>query len=196
MTTTAHESARQTRVNGGPGNVIHLPGQRRLEGWEFMKAWAAQRGWGTWRLAGAMILTATPEEKKRLPSQHVLTGYWGRWLSGKASPDAHRADPNATGLYRPIIARMMGTTPEQIWPSQRWGNSVSMNASGDLVFKRLKLAGKLVEMRAQLADLQERLRHMQELKDAISAAEAEVTYLDALLAVPLPGTAAQGRQTL
>ena len=82
----------------------------------------------------------------------------------------------------------MGSTPENIWPAHRWGNAVSANASGELSFRRQKAAARLADQRKQLQDLQEQLRHLQELKNTISALEAEVAYLDALLAVPFPGT--------
>ncbi len=65
-----------------------------------------------------MILAATPEERKRLPAQHALGGYWRRWLKGETIPDAHMSDPNVRGFYRPIIARMMGTSPENVWPAR------------------------------------------------------------------------------
>jgi hypothetical protein len=189
-------TAAGTRVNGGaPSNVFQLPNQRPKESWELMKAWAVQRGFGCHRFAGALILAATPEERKKLPDQRVLASSCGRWLNGSTVPDAHRADPNATGFYRPIIARMMGTTPEKIWPSHRWGNAVSVNASGELSFRRQKAASRLADLRNQLEDLEERLRHMQELKNAISAYTAEVEYLDALLAVPVPRTVRE-RQAL
>jgi hypothetical protein len=170
------------------GNVILLPGQRPKESWEFMRDWADQRGWGAWRCAGAMMLACTPEERKRLPSQQALASSWQRWLKGDTVPDAHRSDPNVTGFYRPIIARMMGSTPEDIWPAHRWGNAVSVNASGELGFRRQKAAARLAYQRKQLENLQEQLRHMQELKDSVSALEAEVSYLDALLAVPRPAS--------
>ncbi len=189
--TAVQESARRDRVNGGPGNVIRLPGQRPKESWEFMKEWADQRGWGSWKCAGAMIRAATPEERKRLPDQHALTSQWGRWLKGQTIPDGHRGDPNADGFYRPIIARMMGTTPERIWPARRWSHTGVKGTEGELKFRRNKAAARLAEQQQELEDLQERVRHMQELTDSISKLEAEVRYLDAMLAVPAPDGMAQ-----
>lgn len=120
--TAAYEQARQSRVNGGaPGNVIPLPGQRPREGWELLKEWADRHGWDAHMFAGAVIRAATSEERKRFPKRHALDGNFRRWLNGSAVPDAHRSDPNATGLYRPVIARVMGTTAEKVWPSHRWG---------------------------------------------------------------------------
>ena len=70
-------------MNGVPvGNVIPLARQRPAESWQAMKQWADQRGWGSWRCAGAMILAASPDERKRLPEQRHLAGYWRRWLKG------------------------------------------------------------------------------------------------------------------
>jgi hypothetical protein len=172
-----------------PAKVIPLPGQRPKEGWEFLTDWVDQRGWDAHKFAGALLRAATPEERKKFPkTRATLDGNCRRWLDGSVVPDAHRSDPNMTGFYRPIIARAMGTTPERIWPSRRWGNAVSVNASGELSFRRQKAAAKLADQRKQLQDLQEQLRHMQELKNTISALEAELAYIDALLAVPHPRT--------
>ena len=152
-----------------------------------MKDWADQRGWGAWRCAGAMMLAATPQERKRLPSQQALASSWQRWLKGETVPDAHRSDPNATGFYRPIIARMMGSTPGRHLACPPLGKrSFRERESGELGFRRQKAAARLADQRKQLEDLQEQLRHMQELQDNVSALEAEVSYLDALLAVPRP----------
>ena len=124
---------RTERVNGGPPRTVtQFPAQRPLESWQILKRWADQRGWGSYRCAGAMILAATPEERKHLPSQQVLSGYWRRWLKGEHIPDAHRADSNTQGVYRPIIARMLGTTPGKIWPVRR----TPRTAAGDLKDER------------------------------------------------------------
>jgi hypothetical protein len=113
-----HPPATQHASGGPPGNVIPLARQRPVESWQLLKQWADQRGWGSFRCAGAMILAATPEERKRLPAQHTLGGYWRRWLKGETIPGAHMSDPNVRGFYRPIIARMMGTTPRNVWPAR------------------------------------------------------------------------------
>jgi hypothetical protein len=186
--TAVYGEARQDRVNGGaPSNVIPLPGQRPKEGWELLKEWADQHGWDGHQFAGALIRAATPEERKRFPKQRAaLESNCRRWLNGSAVPDAHRGDPNATGFYRPIIARMMGTTPEKIWPGQRWGNAKAVTASGELSFRRQKATARLAELRQEMQDLQDRLRRIHDLEDAISDTEAEVRYLDAMMAVPVP----------
>ena len=152
-----------------------------------MKDWADQRGWGAWRCAGAMMLAATPQERKRLPSQQALASSWQRWLKGETVSDAHRSDPNATGFYRPIIARMMGSTPEDIWPAHRWGNAVSVNASGELGFRRQKAAARLADQRKQLEDLQEQLRHMQELQDNVERSRGRGQLPRRLAGSPPPG---------
>jgi hypothetical protein len=166
--------------------VIPLPGQRPKESWEFIREWADQRGWGSYKCAGAMILAATPQERKRLPDQHALAGHWRRWLKGQHIPDAHMSDPNVNGFYRPIIARMMGTTPERIWPARRWAHVRARDMLGELRMHRQRTAGKLDDLRRQLEELHERVRRMQELEDTISKLEAEVSYLDAMLAVQAP----------
>ena len=167
-------------------NVIQLPGQRPKESWELMKDWADQRGWGSYKCAGAMILAATPQEKKSLPDQHTLCGQWRRWLKGETIPDGHRGDPNADGFYRPIIARMMGATPDRIWPAARWSQTGVKGTQGELKFRRNKTAARLKDLRSELADLQERLRHIPELEHGISRLQAEMAYLDAMLAIPVP----------
>lgn len=179
---TRHRPGTQ-QVNGGPtGTVIPLARQP-AESWQAMKQWADRRGWGSFRCAGAMILAATPDERKRLPAQHVLGGYWRRWLKGEAIPDAHRSDPNVTGVYRPIIARMMGTTPEKIWPARKAPGMLY----GELKDRRARTAGALASQRKKLADLRRQAQLIQQLEDSITALEAELRYLDAMLAVPVPG---------
>lgn len=178
MTVTQHSPGTGS-VNGGPpGKVIPLAKQLPAESWQAMKQWADQRGWGSWRCARAMILAATPEERKRLPEQRHLAGYWR--LKGEAIPDVHRSDPNATGVYLPIIARMMGATPDKIWPGRKAVSPVP----GDLKDHRDRTAGALASQRRKLDDLRRQAQLIQQLEDSISTLEAELRYLDAILAVP------------
>ncbi len=184
--TAAQEAARKARVNGGaPSNLVRLP-VRRKEPWELLKEWADSQGMGSWRCAGAMIRAATPQEKKSLPDQHALCSQWVRWLKGESTPDAHRGDPNVTGFYRPIIARMMGTTPEAIWPSRRSAQAGASGAQAELMFRREKTAARLARTGRELDDLRKRLERMRELEDTITSLQAELSYLDAMLAVPAP----------
>ena len=181
MTTTA-QSARQARVNGGvPGNVIHLPNRSRKQSWEILKEWADQRGWGSYRLAGAMMLAATPEERKRLPEQQTtLSGYWRRWLKGQAVPEAHMSDPNAEGLYRPLIARMMGTTPDKIWPPRTPGARAELERRYQRVSRNLHTARRELEL------LRQKIQRLPQMEDNVSELQAELAYLNAVLSVPAP----------
>jgi len=172
--------------DGPPGNVIPLARQRPAESWQLLKQWADQRGWGSFRCAGAMILAATPEERKRLPAQHTLGGYWRRWLKGETIPDAHMSDPNVRGFYRPIIARMMGTTPENVWPTRNPAHKTGA-VQGELKDRRDRTAGKLAGMRRKLDDLRHQVQLIGQLEESIGTLEAELRYLDAVLAVPVPG---------
>ena len=187
MTAAAH-SARQARINGGiPGNVIQLPRQRPKESWELIREWADRRGWGSWRCAGAMILAATSEERKRFPAdQHALVSQWLRWLKGESIPDAHRSDPNVNGFYRPIIARMMGTTPDKIWPTRTTALKAADDANSDLKRRRDRAASRLVQHRQELEELRRQVQRIRDIEDSIPRLEAEPRYLDRLLAVPFP----------
>jgi hypothetical protein len=133
-----------------------------------------------------MIRAATPEEKKQLPPQHKLAGYWQRWLKGEHIPDGHRGDPNNDGFYRPIIARMMGTTPEKIWPYRRTADAEG--AWGELMLRRDRAAGRLSRLRRDLDDLRRQVQRIPDVEVGICKLEAELTYLDAMLAVPVPET--------
>lgn len=73
----------------------------------------------------------------------MLGGYRRRWLKDETIPDAHRSDPNATGIYRPIIARMMDTTPDKIWSARTPARTVA----GELKDRRDRTAGQLTDQR-------------------------------------------------
>ena len=134
-----------------------------------------------------MILAATPDERKRLPGQHTLAGHWRRWLKGEHIPDAHMSDPNAAGFYRPIIARMMGTTPDKIWPARKSAHTTVGTVQGELKDRRARTAGTLADQRKKLDDLRRQVQVIPQLENNISTLEAELRYLDAMLAVPAPG---------
>jgi hypothetical protein len=175
------------RVNGGPpGRVIPLARQQPEESWQLMRQWADQHGWGSFRCAGAMILAATPAERKRLPEQQTLAGHWRRWLKGEHIPDAHMSDPNARGFYRPIIARMMGTTPDKIWPARKSAHTTADAVQGELRNRRARTAGTLAEQYRKLDDLRRQVQLIPQLEDGIRTLEDELRYLDAMLAVPVP----------
>lgn len=169
------------RLNGGrPLKTVPVRAQQPLESWQFLKQWADRRGWGSWRCAGAMILAATPEERQRFPDQRVLSGYWRRWLKGEHLPDAHMSDPNVRGFYRPIIARMTGSSPEEIWPARS-------SMASELKDQRDRTAGLLAGTRAKLDDLRRQVQLIPQLEDDIAELEAKLAYFNAILAVPVPG---------
>lgn len=112
----------------------------------------------------------------------MLGGYRRRWLKDETIPDAHRSDPNATGTYRPIVARMMDTTPDKIWPARAPARTVA----GELEDRRDRTAGQLAGQRRKLDDLRRQVQFIGQLEDSITALEAELRYLDAILAVPAP----------
>lgn len=186
-TPAGQDSSGTGHVSGGsPGTVIPLARQRPAESWQLLKQWADQRGWGSFRCAGAMILAATPEERERLPAQHTLGGYWRRWLKGETIPDAHMSDPNVRGFYRPIIARMMGTIPENVWPARNPAHKTGA-VQGELKDRRDRAAGRLAGLRRKLDDLRRQVQLIGQLEESIGTLEAELRYLDAVLAVPVPG---------
>lgn len=166
-------------------------GRRPSDSWRLLRRWAEQRGWGTYRCAGAMLLAATPDERERLPSQQVLAGHWRRWLKGEHVPDAHMSDPNVRGFYRPIIARMLGIPVEKIWPA----HGSSLGVTGRLKDERDRTAGALSAQRRKLGDLRRQIRLIPELEEAIAVLEDELRYLDAVLAVPVP-PGRQGTKTV
>jgi hypothetical protein len=93
---------------------------------------------------------------------------------------------NVTGFYWPIIARVMGTAPEKIWPAaSRRARPVRYRAS--LKDRRDRTAGAVAGLRKKLDDLRRQAQVIRQLEDSISTLEAELRDLDAMLAVPVPG---------
>ena len=111
-----------------------------------------------------MVACATAEEKRSLPSADALLRSWKRWESGKVEPDGGRAEP----FYRPIIARIFGTTPEKIFPSSREAPAPHTMGAADL--------------RDELSSRRDQVRQI------IRRLEGELAYLDAVLAVPVPAS--------
>lgn len=175
-------------------NVIRMPRERQKESWEIISEWAEEHGWGSYRLAGAMMLAATPEERKRLPeSQTVLSGYWRRWLKGETIPDGSRSEEN--WRFRPIIARMMRTTPDMIWQPRKPAPETIMShrkgsfgrddpTGGSPVLGALKRRQAIVTN--TLKEYQRELEYLQTVQQVIGDLQAELKYLDAVLSVPVP----------
>ena len=149
-----------------------------------MRQWRESRGWGSWRVAGAMIVAATPEEKKRLPAQKDLAANWRRWEQGQNEPDGHCSEP----FYKPIIARMMGMTPEMIWPPRR----VSRRYVPKTPFVRRDLRSELEYRREMvkksLGKFQEELEYLERIQQTVTQLQEELEHLDAMLAVQVRGT--------
>lgn len=190
----AQEQVRQARLNGGAsGTVIPMQRQHPKESWEILSEWAEKRGWGSYRLAGAMILAATQEEKKRLPEQRVLSGYWRRWLKGETIPDGSRNREN--WVFRPIIARMMGIDPDMIWNPRKPRPETVMEHGGNAFGHNDPLGGSPVHgalkrrlsiVSSTLEKYRKELEYLEKVQQIIGDLEAEMHYLNMVLAVPIP----------
>lgn len=184
----AQQSARTACVNGGaPSNVVQLP-SRELDSWEILRDFMDQQGWTPTQFATAMLRAATPQERKYLPpNSSQLSGSIRRWITGHHIPDAHMGDPNADGIARRILARMMGTTPDQVWPaSKEMNGSAKKTTREEMTHRRQKAARQLTDQRDQARILRETIKRLQDVESDISRLEAEVKYLDAILSVPFP----------
>jgi transcriptional regulator with XRE-family HTH domain len=124
-----------------------------------------ERGWSQEGACRAMLACATDSERKGLPCESSLLRQWKRWEAGTVIPDGNRSVP----FYRPLIARVFGTTPEQIFPPIPEPRTRSVPAATDL---RLSMESRRDEVRQEIIRLQ-----------------AELAYLNAVLAVhvPVPG---------
>jgi transcriptional regulator with XRE-family HTH domain len=120
-----------------------------------------ERGWSLNGVAKAMMAAATDTERKSLPDQDSLKRSWRRWETGAVLPDGNRSEP----FFRPIIARMFGVTPDDLFPPVIQARTAPEGV-GDL-----------------RAELQARRSKVQE---EISRLEGELSYLNAVLAVPVP----------
>lgn len=119
-----------------------------------------ERGWSLNGVAKAMMAAATDDEKKSLPDSEGLKRNWVRWEKGTVLPDGNRSEP----FFRPIIARMFDVTPDDLFPS-------------------LSPRTSPVGVDAMRSELQ--ARHNQ-IRKEISRLEAELAYLNAVLAIPVP----------
>ena len=144
---------------GGAADALIVPFPRSGEPVKGLRELRTERGWSQAGAARAMVACATDQEKKGLPGLDALVRSWKRWEAGEVEPDGTR-EP----FYKPIIARMFGTTPEDIWPQRR----PQIKADNPARFREA----------AQL-----RRSH---LVQVIGTLQAELDYLDAVLSVPMP----------
>jgi hypothetical protein len=131
---------------------------------ELLRELRLGRGWSLNAMTRALISAATDSERKGLPEFESLKRNWTRWERGEAEPDRGRTSP----FFKPIIARAFGLTPGRIWPAQEAAHA--RTSIPDVV-----LPG---EYRDGLSSRRDTVR------DAIGKLQAELTYLNALLAVP------------
>jgi hypothetical protein len=137
----------------------HLVEQQSFKG---LRTLREARNWSQADAVRAMVACATTEEKRSLPPTDTLLRSWKRWESGKVEPDGGRAEP----FYRPIIARIFGTSPETIFPPRREPRTPFITGTADL--------------RDELSSRRDQVRQI------IRGLEDELAYLDAVLAVPVP----------
>jgi transcriptional regulator with XRE-family HTH domain len=117
------------------------------------------RGWSLTRVAGALMAAATDEERKRLPDVEGLRRNWARWESGAVIPDGNRS-----AFFRPIIARMLGVAPGDLFPA-------APEPAGGSGTVRRELLARRSQVREELLRL-----------------ESELAYLNTVLAIPVPDT--------
>jgi hypothetical protein len=142
-------------------NIVPFP--RAGEPCKGLRELRTERGWSLMGVAKAMTACATDQERKGLPDLDVLKRNWARWEAGTVIPDGNRADP----FYRPIIARMFGTKPENIWPQL---------SPGPDRFSTGNFRDAAESRRSYLVQV-------------IGTMQAELSYLDAVLSIPAPATA-------
>jgi hypothetical protein len=145
--------------------VLPLPrsGQAR-QPHEMLRELRLGRGWSLNAMTRALISAATDDERKGVPEFGSLRRNWVRWERGEAEPDRGRTRP----FFKPIIARAFGLTPDRIWPVQ------------ETVRVRTQIPDVVLpgEYRDGLSSRRDTVR------EAIGKLQAELTYLNALLAVP------------
>lgn len=139
----------------------HLVEQQSFKG---LRTLREARSWSQADAVRAMVACATTEEKRSLPPTDTLLRSWKRWESGKVEPDGGRAEP----FYRPIIARIFGTTPEKIFALK--GESRTPYTMG------------VADLRDELSSRRDQVRQI------IHRLEDELAYLDTVLAVPVPAS--------
>lgn len=149
-------------VDSGKTDTNVVPFPRSGETCKGLRELRIGRGWSLYGAAKAMMACATDEEKKGLPDLDALKRNWARWETGTVIPDGNRADP----FYRTIIARMFGTEPENIWPQL---------SSGPDLFPTGNFRDAAESRRSYLVQV-------------IGTMQAELSYLDVVLSIPVPAT--------
>jgi hypothetical protein len=154
-------------VNSGDmdAEVVPFPKSReqQQQPHELLRELRTDRGWSMYRVVRAMRECSTEEELKGLPGPDSLIQNWVRWEKGKCEPDRNRPP-----FYKPIIARMFGVTQATIWPAEQVSPS---------------RVPRFVQPDAYRHEMESR---RQVVRHALEKLETELTYLDAVLAVPVP----------
>lgn len=127
-----------------------------------LRALREEHGWSQEAAVRAMMACATDSERKGLPYEASLLRQWKRWEAGTVLPDGNRAVP----FYQPLIARVFGITPEQIFPPVREPRKRSVPDANDL---RLGMESRRDQVHREISRLQD-----------------ELAYLNAVLACPVP----------
>lgn len=150
--------------DGTDAQVVPFP--QSGEPFKGLRELRLEHGWSHTGAVRALMASATDQEKKGLPGPETLMRNWKRWEAGGVEPDGGRAEP----FYKPIIARMFGTTPEKIFPPRAEGRS------------RMPWPITSDNFREEL----ESRRHV--VRQTIGKLQAELDYLDAVLSIPVPVT--------
>ena len=153
-------TSRPQGVDSGDTDAMVVPFPRFGEPLKGLRALRAERGWSQAAAVRAMATCATDEEKKGLPGPDTLLRNWKRWESGACVPDGNRSE----AFFRPIIARMFGVPQDNLFPPMS-----PRTPSTGVSTMRIELQARRGQVRQEISKLQ-----------------AELAYLDKVLAVPVP----------
>lgn len=161
---SAQHTTRGAIGNSADGVVVPFPRTIGEQVTKTLRELRVERGWSLNAVVGAMRACATPEERKGLPDPDSIKRSWRRWEAGTVVPDGNLG---TKPFYRPIIARMFGIDPDEMFPPVRAAapSHILSNA---------------VDLLTGLESRRDQVRH------EISRLQGELAYLDAVLAVPLP----------
>ena len=149
-------------MTSGQGAAF-VPFPRSGEPYKGLRTLRLERGWSQADAVRAMMAAATDKEKKGLPGSDSLLQNWKRWEAGKVVPDGM---PGARPFYRPIIARIFGVSPEQVFPSIRDSSARRVTDVGDL---RDELESRRAQVRQDISKLEQELAYLTTLLTAIDA---------------------------
>lgn len=155
--------SRTVDSGGTDAQVVQFP--QSGEPFKGLRELRIEHGWSQTGAVRALLACATDDEKRSLPAPQTLMRSWKRWEAGDIEPDGGRARP----FYKPIIARMFGTTPEKIFPPRTADSRFPWPVTSNDFRKEL-----------------ESRRHV--VYQTISKLQAELDYLDAVLSIPVPVT--------